>query len=402
LPGDIFSLNFPFFPHFSFQDVPMQPFPTWVEIDLAAIAQNTHTVLSVSQTALMAVVKANAYGFGAVEVAKTVLSAGAAQLAVARYGEAAVLRQAGITAPLLVFGMTTDAEVDAAIAQQVTLTIHSLENARQLAARAAAAQRPLKVHLKFDSGFGRLGLLPEDLEAALSFIQEHPLLQVDGVYSHLAMADEVPDHPVTAAQIQVFNGMLQRLADFHIQPQWIHMANSAGAFSLPQARFNMVRVGTALLGMKPFYFEPLPAGLQRAIRWKAQLASCKRLPAGAGIGYGHSYHTAGPEWIGVIPAGYGDGFRRLPGNEVLIDGQRVPVVGRVCNDMCMLRLPHAYAQGSEVVLIGQQGNEEITVDELVDRWHTSQADITSSINTRVPRVYASPASSSSNSSSPSL
>ena len=119
----------------------MQPYPTWVEIDLEAIAQNTHSVLSVSQTALMAVVKANAYGFGAAEVAKTVLRAGAAQLAVARYGEAAVLRQAGIAAPLLVFGMTTDAEADAAIAEQVTLTIHSLENARQLAARAAAAQR---------------------------------------------------------------------------------------------------------------------------------------------------------------------------------------------------------------------------------------------------------------------
>jgi len=363
------------------------PHPTWVEIDLHAVADNTRAVLGVAGVPLMAVVKANAYGFGAVEVAQTALSAGASQLAVARFGEARVLREAGIVAPILVFGMVTPPEVDEAIAAGVTLTLHSFESAELFAQRARAVGREARVHLKVDTGFGRLGVLPEEVNNLARECNKVGGIAVDGFYSHLAMADEAPDHPVTRQQIERFSGVLDGLQAIGLRPKWAHLGNSAAAFGLPAARFDLVRVGTALLGMKPFYFQPFPDVLRRVISWKAQIASCRLLPPGWGVSYGHEYVTRGAEWIATLPVGYGDGFRRLPGNQVLVEGQRVPVVGRVCNDMCMVRLPHEVPVGSEVVLIGKQGGQEITTDELIDRWHTSQADIVSSINTRVPREY---------------
>ncbi|MHB8855982.1 MAG: alanine racemase [Bellilinea sp.] len=368
-------------------DAYSSPFPTWVEIDLNAVAHNTRAVLKIAGAPLMAVVKSNAYGFGAPQIARTVLHSGAGQLAVARFGEARVLREAGITASVLVFGMVTPPEVDEAIAQEVTLTLHSFETAKLFAQRANAAGRQVRVHLKVDTGFGRLGVLPEEVIGLAQTCHVLGGITIDGIYSHLAMADEALDHPVTRQQIERFSGVLDSLQAAGLRPRWAHLGNSAAAFGLPAASFDMVRVGTALLGMKPFYFQPFPTELQRVIRWKVQVASCRLLPAGWGISYGHEYVTVAPEWIATLPVGYGDGFRRLPGNQVLIEGQRAPVVGRVCNDMCMVRLPHAVPAGTEVVLIGRQGSEEITTDELIDRWHTSQADIVSSINLRVPRVY---------------
>lgn len=362
-------------------------YPTWVEINLSAVAHNTRAVLEIARVPLMAVVKSDAYGFGAIEVARTALDAGASQLAVARFNEARILRQAGITAPILVFGMATPAEVDEAIALGVTLTLHSFDTAAMFAARTSSKVDALHVHLKVDTGFGRLGVLPAETVKLAQTCRQMDGIQIDGIYSHLAMADEKPDHPVTMQQIQRFETVMRDLEAADLRPTWAHLANSAAAFGLPAARLDLVRIGTALLGMKPFYFQPFPQQLHRVISWKAQLASCRKLPTGWGISYGHEFISEKPEWIGTLPIGYGDGFRRLPGNQVIIEGQRVPVVGRVCNDMCMVLLPHEIPAGSEAVIIGRQGGEEITTDELIDRWQTSQADITTGINWRVPRVY---------------
>ncbi len=363
-------------------------FPTWLEVNLDAVGHNTrYAAAQLKQAAMMAVVKANAYGLGAVEIARTALQNGASWLGVARYCEARSLRKAGITAPILVFGMATPTEVEEAIQHDVTLTLHSFEALNLYAQKSRAAQKPLKVHLKLDSGFGRLGVLPEEILPLAQQAAQQPFLVTDGLYSHLAMADEKPGHPVTQAQIQAFENALKSLRENGIHLPWIHLGNSAAAFGLPEVHYNLVRVGTALLGMKPFYFLPFPAELRRVVQWKAQLASCKHLPAGWGVSYGHEYVTTANEWIGALPVGYGDGFRRLPGNEVLIGGLRVPVVGRVCNDQCMIHLPRAFPAGSEVVLIGEQGSQAIYTDELVGRWHTSQADIISNINLRVPRIY---------------
>lgn len=363
--------------------------PTWLEVDLSAVAHNTRAVLARTRQPLMAVVKANAYGLGAVAVGQSALQAGAAWLAVARAGEALELRRAGITAPVLVFGMATPDEIDQAIASGITLSLHSFESAKQLAQRAAVAGKPVQAHLKVDTGFGRLGVLPDQAVALAERARDLGGIEIDGVYSHLAMADEVPDHPLTRSQIRHFSAVLAGLKAAGHAPRWAHLTNSAAAFGLPEAHFNLVRAGSALIGLKPHYYLPFPSELKRVVAWKALLAACKQLPDGWAVGYGQTYQPAPGEWIGTLPLGYGDGFRRMPENQVLIDGQRCPVVGRVCNDMCMVRLPQAFPEGTEVAVIGSQGNEAITTDELVDRWQTSQADILSSINPRVVRRYIS-------------
>lgn len=363
------------------------PHPTWLEIDLSAVRHNTKAVLQRTRVDLMAVVKCDAYGFGAVEVAKAELAAGASQLAVARFAEGLALRKENISAPILVFGYCTPEETDFAPYLNLSLTIHNADSLEAVINRTRGHENPAHVHVKVDTGFGRLGFTPADIPTVFEVLAKATNVVVDGLYSHLAFADEVPDHPVTRQQITAFNDVVQTLNNLGQCPPWLHLANSAAAWGIPESRFNLTRVGTALLGMKPFYFQPLPTELERVLAWKCRLASCKQFPAGTGISYGHTYHTSPNEWIGTLPVGYGDGFRRNQENLVLIDGKRAKVVGRVCNDMCMVSLPEPYPVGTEVTLIGAQKKESILTDELIDRWHTSQADITCGINARVPRLY---------------
>lgn len=360
--------------------------PTWLEVDHSAIAHNTRYVLEVSKVPLMAVVKANAYGFGAEEVARTALKAGATWLAVARCGEALALRAAGITAPILVLGMATVGEVDCALEQQITLTLYSAEIAQIYAGRAAAAGRELQVHLKIDTGMGRLGVMAEDAGVLAEHVKSLGGVSIKGAYSHLSMVEDEENDPLTPLQLQRFSLAMDGLHAVGIDPEWVHCSNSASLISHPQSRFNLVRGGSILLGANPFYYRPFPQELQRALSWKAQLASCRQLPAGWGVGYGQTYRAASDEWVGVLPVGYGDGFRRIPGNEVLICGKRTPIIGTVCTDMCMVRLPELLPVGEEVVLIGSQGDEAIWIEEVSKRWHISYADVTSTISGRVPRI----------------
>jgi alanine racemase len=361
-------------------------YPTWLEVDKAAIAHNTRYVLRVSGVPLMAVVKANAYGFGSLEVARTVIEAGASWLAVARCGEALALRAAGIRAPILVLGMATADEVDAALAQQITLTLYGTEIAEIYSRRAAEDGRTLDVHLKIDTGMGRLGVLADEAAGLAVYAQNLGGLAITGAYSHLSLVEDEENDPLTPQQQRRFDRGLAGLAAAGVTPAWVHCSNSASLISHAKSRYNLVRGGSILLGVNPFYYRPFPAELRRALSWKTQLASCRRLPEGWGVGYGEAYKAAGGEWIGVLPLGYGDGFRRIPGNDVLIRGKRVPVVGNVCTDMCMVRLPEALPLGEEVVVIGQQGQEAIWIEELSKRWRISYADVTSTISGRVPRI----------------
>jgi alanine racemase len=364
----------------------MTAYPTWLEIDLGAVAHNTRTMRELAGVPLMAVVKGNAYGFGALEVSRCALAHGASWLSVARYGEARPLRQAGITAPLLVFGYTTPDEVDEAIAGDVTLTLHSFASAEVYACRARAAGKSVRAHLKVDTGLHRLGIQPAEVVGLAQHAHRLGGIVLDGVYSHLAMVDE-GDFPETAQQTRVFGEVLQALAQAGFRPEWVHLAGSSAATYNPETRFNLVRIGCALVGIPPRSGTPLLPSLRSAITWKARLADCRTLPGGTRIGYGLTYTTPGEEIIGVLPVGYIDGFRRLPGNQVLIGGQRAPVIAKMCMDMCMLRLPRAFPAGSEVVLLGSQGQEHITIEELAQRWHASEVDALGNINARVPRVY---------------
>ncbi len=358
----------------------------WLEIDLSAVTHNTREVLHQTGVALMAVVKANAYGLGALPVSRAVLAGGATCLAVARGCEALELRRAGIVTPILVFGLPAEVELDALIAADVTLTLTGFEAAEMYAARGAAIGRQPRVHLKVDTGMGRFGV-PAGEALALARLALEAGLDLEGAYTHFAMIDSDPHDPLNALQLSRFQQALAALEAAGIRPRWVHAANSAAALGHPETRFNMVRAGSALLGIRPFYYAPFPDYLKRVAAWKTRLLSCRRLPAGWGVSYGQTYHTRADETIGVIAAGYADGFRRAGSNEVLVNGQRVPVVGRVCADNCMLRLAEPRPLGSEVVLLGRQGGQSIQIEDLAERWGTAQSDVLSAIAPRVERLY---------------
>lgn len=362
-------------------------YPNWVEVNLSAVAQNTRRVLARAEVPLMAVLKGDAYGHGAVEVARTALAEGAEWLSAARMGEARVLRAAGLDAPLLVFGVATPLEVDEAIASRVTLTLHSREALEIISARAQALGARAVVHLKVDTGLGRLGVLPWEAADLAQAAQADPGVELEGIYSHFAMIDEDDLHPMNAVQAERFDEAVAAVRARGIHPRCVHMSNSVAVEDFPRARYNLVRAGIGLLGVRPLPEKPFPAYMRRSLSWKARLASCKLYPKGWSVSYGLEYTCAEDEWIGVLPLGYADGYLRAPGNQVLIGGMRVPIVGRICMDACMVKLPHPFPQGEEVVVIGRQGEHEITAEELSERWNITEVGVTIGITARVPRVY---------------
>lgn len=359
--------------------------PTWIEINLSAVASNCAHIIHDTGTPLMAIVKGDAYGHGAVEVSRATIEGGASWLGVARFGEARVLRKNGIRAPILVLGMVTPDEVDEAIVNDVALTLHSSETLELFSARARAAGQSVSAHLKVDSGMGRLGIFAEEIISFTRQAQAAGGIHIDGIYSHLATAEDYDAFAET--QCQRFDRAVRALDEAGLRPHWVHLANSAAAFYLPRSRYDMVRVGNVVLGLRIRVDQPLPNYYQPALTWKAQLASCRLLPAGWNVGYGADYITSHEELIGVIPVGYGDGLRRLSGSQIIIDGIKCPVVGRVCLDQLMVRLPRPYPMGEEVVIIGQQGNASQWVHDLAVLYGISQADFTTLIHSRVPRVY---------------
>lgn len=364
-----------------------QPYPNWVEVNLSAVGQNTRRVLARAGVPLMAVVKGDAYGHGAVAVAQAALAEGAAWLGVARMGEARVLRAAGLDAPILVFGMVTPDEVDEAIANRVTLALPGFQALEMFAGRALALGKRLAVHIKVDTGLGRLGVLPWDLAGLAQAAQSSPAIELDGVYSHFAMMDDDELHPMNTVQVERFDEAVAAMHAQGIFPRYLHMGNSVAVEEFPRARYNLMRAGIGLLGVRPLPEKPFPEYMRRSLSWKVRLVSCKLYPQGWGVSYGQEYICAQDEWIGVLPLGYADGFLRAPGNQVLIGGRRIPVVGRICMDTCMVRLPHPFDLGEEVVVIGRQGNEEITAEELSERWGITEVGVSIGINFRVPRVY---------------
>ncbi len=361
-------------------------FITWLEIDLSAIESNVRRLREIAQTPLMAVVKANGYGHGAPQVARAAAAGGAAWLGVARLAEALELREAGLTLPILILGIITPAEVEQAAAADVAFAVPSAELARAYGQRAAALGATAHVHLKVDSGMGRLGVMPEQAAAAAHEIENHGSLRLDGLFTHLARADET-DATSSRAQLAVFAGVVEQLRTAGSAPSIIHAANSAATLNYPEARWGLVRTGIAMYGLHPSAQAPLPDGFRPALAWKAQLASCKELPAGHGVSYGHEYVTRGRETIGAVEVGYGDGLRRGRPNQMLIGGVRRPVVGRVCMDQCMVRLDTDLPLGSEAVILGRQGREVITAEEIAERWGTINYEVVTGLGARLPRVY---------------
>jgi len=368
--------------------------PTWVEIDLSAIGNNTRQVKALvgPSVRVLASLKADAYGHGALKVARTVLHNGASMLGVATVSEATPLREAGINAPILVFGYVPLWQMREAVRLDLSITLYSGESARALSRAAQALKKTVKVHVKVDSGMGRLGICAEQVEDILALIREIkslPGLELEGMFTHFAMADS---HDLTHARLQLsrFQQVLQAVEAAHLRPPIVHAANSAAMLNLPEARFDMVRPGIALYGLDPSPDTRLPQGFRPALSFKTTVAQVKDIPAGECISYGCAYITERPTRVAVLPVGYADGFRRGPTNwgSVLIHGQQAPILGRVCMDQCMVdvtHIPHV-RMGDEVVLIGKQGHATLTAGQVADRLGTINYEVVSEILARVPRV----------------
>jgi alanine racemase len=366
--------------------------PVWAEIDRAALRHNFSAIRRVigPEVQQMAVVKAEAYGHGAVEVARVALQAGASWLGVAMPEEGIALRKAGLTAPILVFAPLQAEQAAVFLEHDLTPTVCGLEPVVALARLAVKQRRTAVVHVKIDTGMGRVGVAyPEALKflAKLALI---PGIKVDGLFSHLATADQA-DKQYAQLQARRFDDIVKRLTEAGLLPSKVHLANSAATLEMPETRYRMVRTGIIQYGLYPSSeVDHSKIALQAVFSLKAKVIQVKKVAAGAGISYGQHYHTTREATIATLPLGYADGWsRRLsPRSEVLIGGKRYPIVGTICMDQCMVDLGKDEVEvGAEAVLLGKQGKERITADELAEKLGTINYEITCMISDRVPRIY---------------
>jgi alanine racemase len=362
-------------------------YSTWVEIDLNAIIGNVRYMVEHTNVAVMAIVKANAYGHGAVPVANAALSGGASWFGVARVEEALELRQAGINASILILGYTPPNRYDDLIENNISLTVWGKEQINSIAARASLLGCLAKLHLKVDTGMSRLGVQPENALNLANLIASSSSLIFEGLFTHFARADE-PDLPTTQQQEELLMKVLQGLKNEGYQPKYVHAANSAAALIRSSTWFDLLRLGIAMYGLHPSSAVQLSKAFLPALSWKTVLTQTKSFEFSRGVSYGHEFIAQPGNRIGTIPLGYADGFRRVSGNQVLIRGQIVPVIGRVCMDQSMVLLdavPEA-AVGDEVTVIGKQEENHILAEDVANCWGTINYEVTSGIGQRVPRL----------------
>jgi alanine racemase len=362
-------------------------YSTWVEIDLGAIEDNVRYVRDLSGVEVMAIVKANAYGHGALPVAQAALQSGGTWCGVARIEEALELRGAGLDCPILLLGYTPAGGMLDAVNHKISMTVWSYEQVEKASAIGIKTGASALLHLKVDTGMGRLGIPPQGTLALAEHITNTPGIILEGLFTHFARADELDKAP-SDHQEDIFRTVILKLEEAGLRPPLVHAANSAASLTRPSAHFNLVRFGIAMYGLHPSPACPNPESFRRALNWKAVLSQVKILPAGSGVSYGHEYITQKDERVGTIPVGYADGFRRTPGNYVLVGGRRAPVIGRVCMDQILVQLdevPEAQA-GDTVVLLGDQGNSRITAEDLAEVWGTINYEVVCAIRARVPRV----------------
>lgn len=367
--------------------------PSRVEIDETAIAHNLqHAIAGLpDQTALFAVVKADAYGHGLLRVARIAQAAGASGFCVAVLDEALALRRAGFTLPILVLGIIEPEYAPLAAANHIAVPVGDADWLRHAEEGLTEENLPpLAIHLALDTGMGRIGFrtLPA-LQKALSVIADQPAFHIEGLFTHFATADE-PDPTYFKMQVERFKTFLAALPE---RPKYVHVANSATSLWHAACDCNLVRFGVAMYGLNPSgrAIADTPYALEPALTLKSALSFVKQIEAGEAVSYGATYHAAKDEWIGTVPLGYADGWqRRLQGFHVLVDGQACEIVGRVCMDQFMIRLPHEVPAGTPVVLIGQSGDASISLQDVADYAHTIHYEIACGLSERLPRVSVNP------------
>lgn len=368
--------------------------PVWAEISLANIVHNYREVrrLVGPKVRVMGIVKANAYGHGAVEVARALAEAGADCFGVAILNEAIVLREGGIDQPILILGWTPPEDYARALQYDITLTIYSLAEAEALSRKAIECNNKATVHLKIDTGMGRIGLAADSNSVAeVQKILFLPGLEVEGIFTHFAKADE-KDKTYTIRQLELFQDFVKQVEEesgysFPLK----HAANSAAIIDHPEAYFDLVRPGIILYGLNPSLEVQLSrVELRQAMSLKARVTHVKQVPPGTAISYGGRFVTTEDTLIASLPLGYADGYSRLLSGKarVLWQGQVAPIVGRVCMDQTMFKASGLDVQKGDVVtLIGKDGDNFLPVDELALILGTINYEVVCMISDRVPRVY---------------
>lgn len=368
--------------------------PAWAEIDLDNLAHNMREVRRIvrEDISVMAVVKANAYGHGSIETSKVFLENGACYLAVATLGEAIELRRAGINAPILILGYIKNSQYHIAVEEDITETIYNMESAKFLSDAAVKLKRKAKVHIKIDSGMGRIGFRPDEksIEEIVN-IAKLPNLEVEGIFTHFAKADEL-DKTFTIEQYEKFQWTIKELGNKGLNIPIKHASNSAAIIDLPEYNLNMVRGGIMLYGLYPSdEVIKEKVKLKPAMTLKAEISNIKVVPKGTGISYGQIFVTERESKIATIPIGYADGFTRLltSKSEVAIKGQRAPVVGKICMDQSMIDVTDVENVhiGDEVILFGDGSFGSPHIDEVAKTLGTISYEVLCMVGRRVPRVY---------------
>lgn len=364
---------------------------TWAEIDLGAIRKNvTHLKKLLPEgRRIMGVVKADGYGHGSVEVAKTIIKSGIDHLMVAYLEEAITLRNHGIQEPILVIGRIDPKFVSVAIEHEITLAIFQQEWLEE--ATANINEGKLLIHLEFETGFNRTGIrTKQQLKKIIELVKaSEGKVNITGAYTHFATADEI-DSVHYERQKNRYETMLQKLQHYYDAPIIAHIGNSAAGIQYPEEMLQYTRFGISLYGLYPSrQIEGLQqVDLNEAFSLYSELIEVKRINPGEYIGYGMTYKAKEKEWIGTVPIGYADGWpRSLQDFYVLVAGKRQPIVGRICMDMLMIKLDQPYDIGEKVTLIGKDGTERILIDDVADHIETINYEVPCMITSRVPREY---------------
>lgn len=364
---------------------------TWAEINLDHIQHNVKqfSKLLPSTTGIMAVVKANAYGHGDRQVAEAALGAGATSLAVAFLDEAIRLRQAGIKVPILVLGSTGAKDAKVAVQYNISLNVHDIDWIGKAIEylQEENIEQPLNIHVKIDTGMGRLGIRNKQEMKEIEYILKHQdHIHLEGVFTHFSNADEL-DLSITQNQLLKFREILDSM---EYLPPFIHTSNSAAAMRFPDAYFNTVRLGISMYGLSPSpeIKDLLPVSLKPALSLYTKVKQIKKISKGDTVGYGATYKAEGPEWIATLPIGYADGWiRKLSGQSVLVKEKRAVIVGRICMDQCMVKLDQFVPEDTIVTLIGSDGDHTITADEIARKLETINYEVVCQLSSRIPRVY---------------
>jgi alanine racemase len=368
--------------------------PTWIEIDLDAIANNVKNIKQLigEKNELMAVVKGNAYGHNILEVSSVVLNNGATRLAVARLEEGILLRRAGIVVPILILGLTLKQQAELLVSYNITPAVCEYEMIEKLSESAIKEDKVVKVHLKVDTGMGRIGIFSHDILRFIKKIRTLKNVEIEGIFTHFSVADE-KNKTYTEEQFKIFMEVLTLLEKEKIRIPIKHVGNSATLLDLPHMWLDLVRPGISIYGLYPSTEVRKTIKLIPAHSFRTRIVFLKELSAGEYISYGRTYTTTKRRTkVASLPVGYADGYNRLLSNqgEVLVRGRRFPIIGRICMDQCMIDVSglREVKIGDEVALWGRQGEEEITVEEISEKIGTINYEIVHLPDKkRVPKLF---------------